>query len=207
MRRVRCIFPCMKKLTRSSLSKMLLCLSLTAIFTLHSNSWGADGKAFPSVVSPSTNAGNDNESSTEDFKGSPSEKEVTAGVTMGYGRADALGGFAVHLNAAKKILNRGFVNDINNQVFLEFELGPVFRDGADPFLYSVHGRWDFQKDSQWTFFAIGGLAGHYYHVADKSHVGFYPRFGIGSFYHIVDNVSIRAEVSHELIAVGASARF
>lgn len=161
-------------------------------------------QSHPSVVGPESGASGNAASSHEDWKGPSRSNELSVGFSTGYGSVENLGGISVRVNGAKKILNRGFVPDINNQVYIEADVGPVFRDGSDPFLYSVHARWDFQKDETWTFFALGGLAGHVVSIDGKAKIGFYPRLGVGAFFRITDLVAVRADVSHELITVGAN---
>lgn len=184
-------------------SNVVLVAAIISLSLFSSVAFSAESR-YPSVVRNEVSAV---EKSTESWKGSSRENEFTAGVSTGYGIAENLGGITIRGNVAKKIINRGFVPDINNQVFFELDLGPVVRDGADPFLYSVHLRWDFQYDEQWTFFALGGLAGDYVSDGGFTSVGVYPRVGLGTFLAINDIVAFRADVSHELITVGAAFRF
>jgi hypothetical protein len=145
----------------------------------------------------------------EDFKGQPNPQQFTVGAAAGLGIVDGNGGFALIGSAAKKIIDRGFAPDINNQVFVELELGTAVRSGPDSFVYGAHLRWDFEKDAEWTFFAIGGLGGN---VTDQAgtigeHWELFPRFGAGAFWRpawLPPNLSVRGELSHELTVVGVS---
>ena len=143
----------------------------------------------------------------EDFKGKPRDIEFTVGGLAGLGIIDSTAGFALLGTAAKKIINHGFVADINNQVFLETALGPVFAAGTTTFFYSLHLRWDFEKDQEWTFFALGGLGGDV--TGDKlgNHWELFPRFGVGALWHMNPTLTLRGEISHELIALGVSFGF
>jgi hypothetical protein len=141
----------------------------------------------------------------EDWKGPPSDAEFTFGAMAGLGMVDPDAGLGLLLNGAKKIYHQGFVPDINNQVFLELTLGPVFAANHVPFVYGIHLRWDFQKDEQWTFYGFGGLGGN---IARSTTGGsrflLFPQFGGGAFYHFDSRFSARGEVSHEWTTLGIS---
>ena len=141
----------------------------------------------------------------DNFKGAPSSAEVTASAMGGFGLIDTSGGFTVIGAIAKKIVNHGFIDDINDQVFLEVEAGPLFTTGTTAWLYSVHGRWDFKQDDQWTFFAMGGLGANSVssnRVGDRFAV--YPKLGIGTFWTLPNGLTLRGEISHEVIIAGVS---
>lgn len=146
-------------------------------------------------------------SSTEDFKGAPHPEKFTAGLLSGVGIIDSSAGFVLLPNFAFKIVEPGFAPDINNSVFFETELGPLFIKGTSALQYSLHLRWDFQKDNQWTLFAMGGFGGDVTGEALGSRWIFLPRFGIGAFYDFDTHLSARFEVSHEFTGVGVSYRF
>src|SRR4051812_17989063 len=107
--------------------------------------------AFPFIVSAHA---------AEDWKGDPDPAQVHFGALLGLGVIDSNAGFAVLGTASKKIVQHGFSPDINNSVSIETQLGPLFVSGGTAFAYSAHLRWDFEKDLDWTFYALGGLAGH-----------------------------------------------
>ena len=74
-------------------------------------------------------------------------------------------------------------------------------------IFGSHLRWDFVKDEHWTFYALGGVGGNNLSVAtvnvgSVSRTALFPRFGAGAIYGVHDKFSIRAELSHELTAVG-----
>lgn len=139
----------------------------------------------------------------EDWKGSPSEKEFSFGLQGGLGIWDGAPGVGVAGSVGKKILNQGFVPEINNQVFVETQFGPLYVKSHFTFMYGIHLRWDFQKDERWALFALGGLGGNITTAALGSRWDFYPRFGIGAFLNIDQRFRIRFEVSHEFTSVGA----
>ena len=141
---------------------------------------------------------------SEDFKGKSSAVEWTMGAMTGLGVLDSAGGFALVGNVARKIVHRGFIPDINDQVFVELQMGPLWMKGATALFYSTHLRWDFRKDAEWTFYALGGLGGHFSPRALGDHATLLPRLGVGAFWRVAPLVNLRGEFSHELLAVGVS---
>ncbi len=140
----------------------------------------------------------------EEFKGKPSSADLNFGALAGMGILDSSAGFNLVGAIAKKIVNRGFISDLNDQVFVEIELGPLFVSGSTAWFYSTHVRWDFKRDSEWTFYALGGLAGHVTSQALGDRWTALPRFGVGTFWKVAPMVTLRGELSHELIGVGVS---
>ena len=143
----------------------------------------------------------------DDWKGQPDPSQFGLGALTGMGVIDNHVGFALLGAASKKILDTGFVSDVNNSVWIEAELGPVFISGSTAFAYSAHLRWDFIKDPTWTLYALGGLAGNITGTALGDHFELYPRFGVGAMMNLVENMSLRAEISHEFIVVGVNFAF
>jgi len=137
----------------------------------------------------------------EDWKGPSPGHQFTVGGLGGLAMVDGTAGFALLGNAGVKILNRGFVPDINDQVFLEADLGPVFFSGFTDLLVDTHLRWDFHKDDDWTFYALGGLEG-LFSSGTLGHNQVNPRFGIGTIWELWQGVAVRAEVSNDLLALG-----
>ena len=142
--------------------------------------------------------------SGDDWKGSPSSRDLTFGFLGGTGLIEPKYGISVSGNVAKKIIDQGFIPGINNQVFVEIEAGPVFVSGHAPLFWSTHLRWDFVQNETWGFYSLAGLAGQISGVELGDRALVFPRFGAGVFYHLQQNMSIRAELSHELIGVGLS---
>ncbi len=146
-------------------------------------------------------------SSAEDWKGKPETAQWSLGVLTGLGIVNATPGFAIMGAAAKKIVEGGFIPDINNSVWIETEMGPVLAKGSVAFQFSGHLRWDFVRNEEWTFYALGGFGGS----STGSQLGdkfeFYPRFGVGALWKIFADFSFRGEVSHELTVVGAQFDF
>lgn len=137
-------------------------------------------------------------SASEDWKGQEDPRTMGVGVLTGLGIIDNRAGFALLGSVAGKIVTNGFVPEITNSVWAEAELGSLFGTGSTLFTYGAHLRWDFEKNADWTLYALGGVGGN----ISEGRFPFFPRFGLGAFHSITDSVRLRGEVSHELIAFG-----
>ena len=146
-------------------------------------------------------------STAENWKGELSEHLFDGGLTSGMGVLDRSIGFSVVGQFARKIIHDGFIPEINNQVFAEVQLGSLFVSNSTALIYSAHLRWDFTKDYDWTFFAIGGLSGTIAGDSLGNVWSLAPRFGVGSFYRIDSQFSFRAELSQDLVLAGISFGF
>ncbi|MFL5813675.1 MAG: hypothetical protein ACJ763_08865 [Bdellovibrionia bacterium] len=160
----------------------------------------------PQVIQ-SAPAGGTAVSSSEDWKGKPEASEWAFSALTGLGIVNATPGFAIMGAAARKILDQGFVPDINNSVWIETELGPVFAKGSAAFQFSGHLRWDFVRNEDWTFYALGGFGGSVTGQKLGDKFEFYPRFGAGALWKIFADFNVRGEVSHELVVLGAQFEF
>ena len=141
----------------------------------------------------------------EAWKGADPTRDFVFSTMGGLGVINNSAGFGFVGAVSKKIVNHGFVPDISNQVFIEVEAGPVFTGSANPFWFSTHLRWDFHKDSLWSLFALGGATGQVVGTgAGTSQFNLFLRTGIGAFYHFNEQVSLRAEFSHEFTGLGVT---
>jgi len=139
---------------------------------------------------------------SSDFKGASPSGELTVGALAGLSIIGTEG-FGLIGNVGKRIVERGFAPDVNNQVYIEGQFGPVFGlAGTTGWHYSAHLRWDFPKDDQFTFYGLGGVGGSIVASTFRLH----PRFGVGGFFYFDSYLAIRAELSHELIGAGISYR-
>ena len=143
-------------------------------------------------------------SAAEDWKGQAGKAELDHGALTGVGIYRGVAGYTLLGTASKKLIHQGFAADINNSVSLETELGPLWVSSATAFSYSLHLRWDFMKDDQWGVYGLGGLAGTITGASLGDKFDLLPRFGVGGLYRVTDFVTARAELSHELIALGVA---
>ncbi len=163
--------------------------------------FGRVGLLLVSLISVASNA------FAEDWKGKTESSEMSAGVLTGLGIIDGSSGYALLGTFSRKIVPHGFVPDINNLVSIEGAIGPVFLSGVTATAYSAHLRWDFIKDSTWTFYGLGGVGGNMMSVNSVSRFEMTPRFGMGAFFRLSDLIRGRAEISHDLVAVGVNFPF
>jgi len=151
--------------------------------------FAAESKAPPPASQPN-----------ETWKGPAPENHFTVGGMGGMAIVGNSVGGVILGSVATKIVNRGFVPDINNQVFIEFQAGPIFLSNFTVLGTSLHLRWDFHKDDDLTLYGLGGM-GALLLGSNDFPSEFYPRFGAGVIWHLVA-FDIRAEVSHEWITAG-----
>ena len=148
-----------------------------------------------------------NEGLAEDWKGTPDSREYRLGVMTGFGFVNSSVGPPLIGTASKKIVSHGFIPQINNSVSLEAYLGPVFVKDVTALAYSFHMRWDFEKDDDWTLYALAGLGGNYVSKNSSNHLDVSLRLGVGAFWKMTSTVHGRVELSHDLIGLGVSFPF
>ncbi|MGZ3699646.1 MAG: hypothetical protein ACXWP5_15985 [Bdellovibrionota bacterium] len=147
--------------------------------------------AVPSFAAPS-----------EDFKGKSEDLHFTVGGTAGLGIIDGSAAFTILGQAAAKIVERGFVPDIHDSVWIEVGVGPTFLTGLSALSFQTQLRWDFSMNEQWTFFALGGLGGFATLGQPVTRVELVPRFGVGAMLKFQRNFALRAELAHDLVGLG-----
>lgn len=143
----------------------------------------------------------------DDWKGPQRNMLWSASVMTGLGILDSTAALPLVFTGAHAFKPEGFIPDVNDSFSGELLLGPLFQSGSNSFLYSLHGRWDFIKDQNWTFFGLGGLGGAFTGKDHGDSFRVYPRFGVGLFYFLTEQLAIRSEVSHELIGLGVAFHF
>lgn len=143
---------------------------------------------------------------TELWKSHKPDYRYTFGFAGGMGLIDTRAGLSVIGNAGVQILPNGFIPDIVNPVSVETQFGPMLAGSETFWMYSTHLRWDFVMNSEWTFFAVGGLGGNFFNNRYGDRVAIHPRFGAGAFYD-VGYFLIRSEISHEWILTGLTYPF
>lgn len=148
----------------------------------------------------------DPQGTDEMWKGSPYERNVSLAIVQGIGFPNGAVGYAVNGYLGIKVLHKGFVPDINNQVFAELFFGGLF-GGGDGTTLGAQLRWDLHKDYLWTFYAVGGLGVGIYGTAPAKTTNLFPRIGVGAFWHLFEGLSFRTEVTESLIAIGIATGF
>jgi hypothetical protein len=138
----------------------------------------------------------------EDWKGPTDTYDNEFGAMTGLGIVDGTPTYALLGTAARRIVPKGFIPDINNSVWIEGEAGPFFVYGTGFFSYSAHLRWDFRKDEEWTLYALAGVAGHVTPDALGSKFELFPRVALGGILNIAAPCALRFELSHEWVTFG-----
>lgn len=136
----------------------------------------------------------------EQWKGKPYDSTFQFSALTGLGVNGASTGFSIYGGASVKIAHTGFLDDVNDQAHVEVQAGPLFNSGVTSLVINGHLRWDFHKNDLWSFYALGGLG----MTSSPGLTLFYPRFGIGAIWNLFEFLGFRAELSHELMAVGIS---
>lgn len=140
----------------------------------------------------------------ENWKGTPEPSAWALGAMGGLALIDSSTAFTVVGTASIKVIPHGFVNDLADSVSVEAQLGPAFFSQATSWHYSGHLRWDFEFNSDWDFYALGGLAGNVtsYGGLVGTRNEFFPRFGAGAIWKGLQQVQLRFELSHEFFGAG-----
>ncbi len=185
--------------------KKILLLSLCVIaFT--SISFAQDKKAYKSVVAE--------EKSSQPFQdGSlPAQKQnLFLGFGLGYWN-----NISIHGRYSYRILDQGFLPDINNSISLEGGLGSTYYGNIAAgtnvvgLTFVAVARWDLQYDPTWIFFGNVGLSYTAVINASTSDVrggGFFPALGIGAMYNMQPEWALRADFSYQFLGAGIVYRF
>ena len=136
----------------------------------------------------------------EDWKGRSPDSNVTLSPMFGAAFRETGVGIAVAGSAAIRLLEHGFIPDINNQVFLETQLGGIFFPNRDVFSYAAQLRWDFVKDDRFTVFAVGGLGGR----IGGGAWNIFPRFGVGMMVAVARSFDLRFDFTQDALMTGLS---
>jgi len=113
--------------------------------------------------------------------------------------------------AAYLLKDKAFVEDLDDRIWVELELGPTFFSTSNSnqtgFQYSTHLRWDFSYNEFWTVYGLGGFSGYGLPKSLGGSFTFHPRFGAGVEYQTKAALSFRGEVSAEFIGLGIALNF
>jgi len=143
----------------------------------------------------------------EEWKGKSSTSSAQVGAMTGLGLAGGNAGLAMIFQGSKKVIERGFVPDLNDSVWLEAQAGWIFFiPSGNPFTYSAHLRWDFVKDGTWTLYGIGGFGGLIQPISGTttSLASFYPRTALGAAMNLATSspMQLRIELSQTWTTAG-----
>ena len=175
---------------------------------------GAQPQKFKTVDSNTDN--NSNSSSTRDldyFKGEPFPQ--TNSLFLGLG-LNYFNSFGIQARYATRIVDKGFIPDINNSFYIEGGFGLTFygtqgtQSGITGLNVIATGRWDFQFIPEATFFADLGLGfnGVSNNAASQvSGANLFPAFGVGAMFNFTSEWAARADLSYQFFGAGLLHRF
>lgn len=125
--------------------------------------------------------------------------------------------FGIQARYAYRVLTDGLIEGLNNPLYLEGGLGMTFygtqvgKRGVTGFNVVLTGRWDFQMDEQWIFFADAGFGvtavSSGLKADDVRGGGFFPAVGVGAMFNINQDTAVRADVSYQFLGAGLLYRF
>lgn len=184
--------------------RTLLILTITA-FSLNAL---AEETKYKSVESSETTI------STEAFKGSPMPQNMDAAVGIGFGFFDS---FGLQSRAGYRLLEEGFIPDLNDALFVEAGLGLTMY-GSQKNYSNVTGfhlasqiRWDFNYNQDWVIFSTLGFGYNFVSNVnrnkDMAGGGPFPTIGAGVMYNIEKNWLARFDLSYQFLGVGMGYRF
>ncbi len=152
-----------------------------------------------------------NAHAVDPWKGTTNSPPYEAGVLSGMSLYGTDTNWTVLGTGAYLLVPHGWAADIDNRVWIEGELGPTFfsKSGTSQtgMQWSTHLRWDFSYDEEWTFYGLGGFGGFKLPSSYGGSFTFHPRFGVGVEFQTKAVMMLRAELSHELIALGVAVNF
>ena len=147
----------------------------------------------------------------EPWKGKTEVSPIELGLMAGAAIYGSEVNWSSLANMAFLIQDQGFLEDIDDRVWVEMELGPTFfstqNSNETGLQYSTHLRWDFAYNESWTLYALGGFSGFGLPKSLGSSFTIRPRFGTGVQYLTKAALAFRGEFSGEFIGVGISLNF
>jgi hypothetical protein len=145
------------------------------------------------------------------WKGHTTVRPLEVGLLSGFAIYGDQANWGILPAVATLIKEKGFVEDLDNRVWVEGQLGPTFfsNQGVSKtgMQYSAHLRWDFTMNEVWTFYALGGFSGFFLPNIYSSGFTLHPRFGAGAIYQTKTALMLRGEVSAEFIGAGVALQF
>jgi len=145
----------------------------------------------------------------ENWKGHTEVSPLELGVMTGLSSYGVNNAWGFLVNGAYLVQPKGWIEDIDDRIWVEGEAGPAFFSGSagTGLQYSAHLRWDFTMNEYWTFYALGGLSGYSLPSALGGVFSLHPRFGMGVEYQTKTALMFRGELSAEFTGIGIALNF
>jgi hypothetical protein len=146
------------------------------------------------------------------WKGTTEVSPYEFGLVTGLGLFGTQTSWSFLATGAYLIQPKGWIDEVDERIWLEIEAGPAFFSApagisGTGLQYSVHGRWDFTYDENWTAYGLGGFSGFALPSSLGSAFSFHPRFGVGLQYQTKTPLMFRGEISHEFMGLGVALNF
>ncbi len=143
------------------------------------------------------------------WKGKTEVSPYEFGLLSGMGLYGTETSWSFLATAAYLIKPEGLVDEVDERMWAELEIGPSFYSGSigTGLQYSSHLRWDFTYNEHWTAYALGGLSGFVLPSGFGGKFTIHPRFGVGIEYQTKTALMFRGEVSAELMGLGIALNF
>ncbi len=146
------------------------------------------------------------------------ERDVDFSIMGGFSSVGR--GLAGGARLAIPLLDDGFIDEINDALFLEFgghySWNWQYSNSRQDWHYNwgltipVQARWQFYVHPKWEVFASLGIAFRSYSDDDAIRwMAFipYPAGGVGAFYKFQDNMALRFDAGSEALSVGLTWKF
>ena len=147
------------------------------------------------------------------FKGLPfpQRQNISAGLGVDY-----FDSFGIQTRYAYRIIDDGFIDDVNDSFYIEGGLGLTMYGSVNSnpsvtgFNVLASVRWDFQYNPEWTMFADLGFGINSVSKVKNGDVpggGFFPAIGVGTIYSMNETTGIRFDLSYQFLGLGIFYRF
>ena len=147
----------------------------------------------------------------DNWKGHTEVSPIEVGLMTGTSLYGSSANWGVLGSAAYLVKKDGFLDDIDDRLWVEVEMGPTFfnqdAQSHTGLQYNAHLRWDFTFNEYWTFYALGGFGGFVLPDALGGSFTIHPRFGGGAEYQTKTALLFRGEIAGDFIGAGVGLNF
>jgi hypothetical protein len=147
----------------------------------------------------------------ENWKGHTEVSPVEVGLLTGTSFYGSSANWAVLATGDYLFKKDGFLDDIDDRVWLEVQMGPAFFSSSGSshtgLQYAAQMRWDFTFNEYWSFYSVGGFGGFILPDVYGGNFTLHPRFGLGTEYQTKTALLFRGEVASDFIGIGVAVNF
>jgi len=147
----------------------------------------------------------------EVWKGKTEVSPIEVGLMTGASIYGPSTNWGVLASGAYLFKKDGFLDEIDDRVWLEVQMGPSFFSALGSshtgLQYNAQMRWDFTYNEYWTFYSVGGFGGFVLPDAIGGGFNIHPRFGLGAEYQTKTALMFRGEIAGDFMGVGVAVNF